>query len=324
MKRTVKILLSAILILSVLLLCSCGSKKTEKTLIYGDTDLSEYVKLGDYKGIKVDTSTDEFKEQFNETVDSDLNTHDIFNKKLEGQVKEGDTVNIDYEGKRDGVAFEGGTAQGYDLTIGSNTFISGFEDGLIGVNIGDTVDLNLTFPEDYGNADLAGAAVVFTVKVNYVKESGDVDVKKEYGQLGFKSYEEYKKDVEKRTAQNIVFQKAFENSKVNNAPEKDKEILINAIYEYYDNYYNSVYNVGFEEVLKSNDMTVDDFKTEMSDSADSEMASQMFCYAVIQKENLKIDYKLSDKETTNQKVLDEITKAQYTVKNYLYENAKIK
>ena len=88
-------------------------------------------------------------------------------EQLTGTVKEGDLVNIDYVGKKDGVAFDGGTAQGYNLGIGTDSFIDGFEDGLIGVKTGKTVDLNLTFPENYGN-ELAGAKVVFTVTVNYI------------------------------------------------------------------------------------------------------------------------------------------------------------
>ena len=82
----------------------------------------------------------------------------------------GDTANIDYCGKKDGVAFDGGTAQGFDLEIGSGMFIPGFEDGLVGVKLGETVDLDLTFPEEYGSKDLAGKKVVFTVKVNKISE----------------------------------------------------------------------------------------------------------------------------------------------------------
>ena len=81
----------------------------------------------------------------------------------------GDTVIIDYEGKKDGVAFEGGTAQNASLAIGSGQFIDGFEDGLVGVMPGDTVDLDLTFPEGYDNDELAGQPVVFTVTVNCIQ-----------------------------------------------------------------------------------------------------------------------------------------------------------
>ena len=87
---------------------------------------------------------------------------DILEEVTEGTVEEGDTANIDYEGKLDGEAFEGGTAKDTDLEIGSGTFIPGFEDGLVGVKIGDTVDLPLTFPENY-TEELAGKDVVFTI-----------------------------------------------------------------------------------------------------------------------------------------------------------------
>lgn len=84
-------------------------------------------------------------------------------------VEIGDTINLDYSGFQDGVAFAGGTAQNQQLNIGSGEFIDGFEDGLVGVMPGETVDLNLSFPENYrGNAELAGQAVVFTVTVNYI------------------------------------------------------------------------------------------------------------------------------------------------------------
>ena len=86
----------------------------------------------------------------------------------EGTVcEEGDTVAIDYVGKKDGVAFDGGTGS-YDLTLGSGQFIPGFEEGLVGHKVGETVDLNLTFPEQYHSEELAGAEVVFTVTINGV------------------------------------------------------------------------------------------------------------------------------------------------------------
>lgn len=84
------------------------------------------------------------------------------------EVKDGDTVNIDYTGYKDGEAFDGGSTNGAgaDLEIGSGTYIDGFESGLIGKKVGDTVDLDLTFPENYGASDLAGADVTFTVTIN--------------------------------------------------------------------------------------------------------------------------------------------------------------
>lgn len=91
----------------------------------------------------------------------------------------GDTINLDYSGKQDGVAFAGGTAQNQQLGIGSGRFIGGFEDGLVGVMPGETVDLNLSFPESYDNPELAGQAVVFTVTVNYIYPSSASEMQDE-------------------------------------------------------------------------------------------------------------------------------------------------
>ena len=137
----------------------------------------DYVKLGDYKGLEVTlASTDVTDEEVEQQVETNLNNNDKSEELKEGTVENGDVANIDYEGKLNGKAFDGGTAEGYDLTIGSGSFIDGFEDGLIGKKIGDTVDLNLTFPEDYSSTDLAGKEVVFTVKINSVKRAPKHDV----------------------------------------------------------------------------------------------------------------------------------------------------
>ncbi len=95
-------------------------------------------------------------------------------------VQDGDVVNIDYVGKKDGEEFDGGSAQGYDLTIGSGSFIDGFESGLIDAKVGDTIDLDLTFPENYGDTTLAGQAVVFTVTINKIQQYVVPELTNEY------------------------------------------------------------------------------------------------------------------------------------------------
>ena len=127
-------------------------------------------KLGKYKGIdlsidKVEVTDEEVDAQVNSILASNPNSQDITDRAVEN----GDIANIDYEGKKDGVAFDGGTAKGYDLHIGSGSFIPGFEDGVVGMKIGETKDIKLTFPEDYQSTELAGKEVVFTVKVNSIK-----------------------------------------------------------------------------------------------------------------------------------------------------------
>ena len=131
-----------------------------------EVPVSECVTLGEYKGItlekKVEKVTDEQVEQ------AMLDDATITIEDPEEPVKEGDTVDIAYVGKIDGKEFEGGSSDSYNLTIGSDTFIDGFEDGVIGMKTDETKNLNLKFPDNYGNADLAGKDVVFTVTVNAI------------------------------------------------------------------------------------------------------------------------------------------------------------
>ncbi len=137
-----------------------------------DVDIDSLVKLGEYKGITLDLKKTEVTD---EDVENSLNSAYSQNPNMkevtDRAIESGDTANIDFVGKYADTKeeFQGGTGQGYDLVIGSGSFIDGFEDGLIGVKTGETVDLNLTFPEDYGAADLAGKEVIFTVTVNSIK-----------------------------------------------------------------------------------------------------------------------------------------------------------
>lgn len=155
------------------------SKVDNSEVSMSGTKYSAKVVLPDYEKYTVAESLAVVSDEDLEKYDYNLlsaNTADTTNVgKIEGQVKEGIVVNIDYEGTMDGVAFDGGTAQGYNLAIGSGNFIEGFESGLVGVSTGETVVLNLKWPEGYtlpdaeGNSqDVSGQDVTFTVKVNYI------------------------------------------------------------------------------------------------------------------------------------------------------------
>ena len=129
--------------------------------------------VGQYKGVEiekveVEAVTDEdIEDALNELVDEYTTTEDVTDRT---DVQDGDIANIDYVGKIDGVEFEGGADEGFDLEIGSGTFIDGFEEGLIGAKVGDTVDVKVTFPDPYeNNTDLSGKEAVFTVTVNSIQ-----------------------------------------------------------------------------------------------------------------------------------------------------------
>lgn len=181
-----------------------GTEAAESTDTDGsylkDYTASDYVTLGEYKGLEISMTSEE-PVVTEEDVDSYIEYIRQMNPvstPVEGRaVQSGDTVNIDYEGKLDGVAFAGGTAQGQDLTIGSGSFIDGFEDGCIGMEIGETRDVEATFPDPYqNNTELSGKTAVFTVTVNSISIQEAAELNDDYvaglGIDGVSTLEEYK------------------------------------------------------------------------------------------------------------------------------------
>ena len=139
-----------------------------------DWKLEDCIVLGDYKGLRLTKTVGQVtEEEVDSYIQSQATAEEVTDENA--AVQDGDTVNIDYVGKIDGKEFDGGSAQGSVLVIGSDTFIDGFEDGLIGMKKGETRDLNLTFPDDYGNTDVAGKAVVFTVTLNSISRAPEQD-----------------------------------------------------------------------------------------------------------------------------------------------------
>ena len=138
------------------------------------------VKLGKYKGLDVKKDAVKVtKKEIDEAIDH-MREHYKENIVKNGKVEKGDIAIIDFEGFKDGKAFEGGKGENYSLEIGSNTFIPGFEDQIIGMSAGEEKDIEVTFPEDYHAEDLKGAPVVFKVKVNEVKEVKVPELDKEF------------------------------------------------------------------------------------------------------------------------------------------------
>ena len=163
MKKLVSLVLALTFIFT---LTACSGKDMGR--VKYNLDMEDFVELSKFEGIKIDTNSADYQKIYNDFLAADVQNYGLYGRVTEGTLKKGDVANISYVGKIDGVAFQGGSAEYFDLELGSNQFIAGFEDGLIGKEIGKTVDLNLTFPKDYGNTELAGKAVVFTVTINYV------------------------------------------------------------------------------------------------------------------------------------------------------------
>ncbi len=204
----------------------------------------DYVELGDYLGFTVQLTavTDEevLEEAESRILESDADVMQIL---TEGTVEEGDLANIDYVGKLDGEAFDGGTASGYDLEIGSGVFIEGFEDGLIGKEIGSTVDLDLTFPENYSAEELAGKDTVFTVTINEVQRlpelTGEIVSAVTDGAYSeVDSWLNYiraslEEEARESEVENAVVQQIYSDSTISGYPQDVLEYCENALLSYY-------------------------------------------------------------------------------------------
>ncbi len=169
------------------------------------------VKLGKYKGLGIKKEeTTVTKEEIEKAIEEMRNHYADYAIKT-GKIENGDIAVIDFEGFKDGVAFEGGKGENYSLTIGSNTFIPGFEDQLIGHEAGEEVDVNVTFPEDYHAENLKGAKVTFKVKINTVKEKNIPELDKDFfADLGMEGIDS-KESLEKQVEENIKTRKDYDN-----------------------------------------------------------------------------------------------------------------
>ena len=187
------------------------------------TEIMPKVELGDYKKLGVKKEAVKVsKKEVKETIERILKNF-AEKKKVEREAKIGDEVVIDFLGKKDDVPFDGGKAEKFPLELGSKSFIPGFEEGLIGKKAGDELSLNLEFPEDYHAKDLAGAKVVFEVKIHEVRENVEPEINEEFlSKLGdFKTKEEFEKQIE----EDLKTQKQAE------ADEKFKDELVKKLAE---------------------------------------------------------------------------------------------
>ncbi|MDO5022945.1 MAG: trigger factor, partial [Eubacteriales bacterium] len=164
------------------------------------------VELGEYKGLKATRYMPPIKEEdIEHRMEHDIQSVTTRADVSDRSVKDGDFVNIDYSGSVDGVKFEGGTAEKQELKLGSNTFIPGFEEQVVGMNIGDEKDITVTFPEQYHAENLAGKEAVFHIKLNSAQEEVRPELNDEFAQdvSEHETFEEYKKAIEKELNDNL-------------------------------------------------------------------------------------------------------------------------
>lgn len=268
-----KVMAALLMLCMASIVTGCG-KENIKIADLKDTEVEKYVTLPDYKNLQVERPekieiTDAYvKSYISNRVDAVSDLHE-----LTGTVENGDVVNIDYAGTIDGTAFQGGTAQGQLLEIGSDSFIDGFEDGLIGASVGETKQLSLKFPDDYRSADVAGKDCVFAVKINYIlSELTDENVN--LVDPGYESAEAYREDAKNMLVEYTEYQyeRELENSIASNliAGSTYEEIPESLIEDY-----ESSLRTDFENAAKEAGVSLEEYMTNTyyiaADSLDDEM-----------------------------------------------------
>lgn len=260
-------------------------------------DLDKIVELMDYKGLVLEKEVAmATEEELKAKMDSMLLT----NPEAVGDdavVEEGDVVNIDYEGKIDGVAFEGGKAEGANIVIGSGTLMDGFEDGLVGTKKGQTFDLDITFPEGYSE-DLGGKPAVFTIKINDIKRPLDEPTDEWIAaNTEYKTVDEYKASIEKEILevnqlrgdellQQEAFQMVFEGSKIKEYPEKVMTYAKKLASQQAEQYAKSA-NMTLEEMLEAQGVKMEDYEKQTEESAKAVATQVLVMNAIAKKEGLK-------------------------------------
>ncbi len=259
-------------------------------------DNGAVVKLGTYKGVNFTSLTDdEYATSLKQFLEGNA-----YDEEVDEAAALGYKVNINYAGYLNGEAFQGGTNDseaGYDLELGSGTFIPGFEDGLVGAVKGEKRSLNLTFPESYGNSELAGQAVVFEVTVNKVLKTVVPELTDEFIKTkGYESVaafeEDFRADLERTALETQVGNALLDHNAVTGIPEDEINTLSDEIYSQYYNYaqmYASYFGTDVNTIITSlmGLKSLDDLKAYANDYATGTLTYKYIMKAIAQNEGIE-------------------------------------
>lgn len=280
-----------------------------KAMIYTATvAVKPEVTLGEYKGIEVEKASAEVTE---EDIEAELKKVQEQNSRLitveDRAVEDGDQTVIDFEGFADGTPFEGGKGEDYPLTIGSHSFIDTFEEQLIGKNIGEECEVNVTFPEEYHAKELAGKPAVFKVTVKEIKRKELPELNDEFaGEVSeFETLEEYKNDLKEKLSLNKQKEAATENENrvvdkvVENAAMDIPEPMIDSqVNNMVNDYARRMQSQGLslEQYMQFTGMTIETLKEQMKPQAIKRIQTRLVLEAVVKAENITVSDEAVEKE----------------------------
>lgn len=280
-----------------------------KALIYTATvAVKPEVTLGEYKGIEVQRASAEVTE---EDIEAELKRVQEQNSRLvtveDRAVEDGDQTVIDFEGFVDGKTFDGGKGEDYPLTIGSHSFIDTFEEQLIGKNIGEECEINVTFPNEYHATDLAGKPAMFKVTVKEIKKKELPELNDEFASevSEFDTLEEYKKDIKEKLAEKKEKAAATENEDhvvekvVENASMEIPEPMIDSqVNNMVNDYARRMQEQGLslDQYMKFTGMTIESLKEQMKPQAIKRIQTRLVLEAVVKAENITVADETVEKE----------------------------
>ncbi|MBO5783565.1 MAG: trigger factor [Clostridia bacterium] len=270
-------------------------------LLGNKVDYSKFVNLGQYVGLTVPVEEVSVTDaEVDKAIEAKLEAAITF-EEVDRAAEKGDTVNIDYVGKyaADGSEFSGGSAKGADLELGSGSFIPGFEDGLIGTVKGQTIDLNLTFPENYQNTLLAGAEVIFTVTVNAVKEPVTPELNEAFVEKNseVKTVEEYRKLIydqllaDKQAQadakrEDTAWNQIIENAEILDYPESELTKQLESVRYDLSSYYGMEYDELVTSYTAYAGISVEEFEEMVMQQAKYELEYKMITYSIAKAEDI--------------------------------------
>jgi len=276
-------------------------------------DLSKYVMVGNYKGLEY---TSQKASVTDEEVDVEIQRRLQKAAKTEnsktGKVENGDTINISFVGKIDGKEFEGGSSESTDITVGTTQMIDGFVEGLIGKNVGESVTLNLKFPDDYGKTDLQGKAVEFKVTINSKKKISVPKLNASFVKKNskYKTVKEYKEGVKKEllnqkqksidsTVKQELWSRIINKSKAKKYPEKELNEAMSQANKLEESYKAQAQNYGMEwETYLKTVMRTDKkgFEKLKQEYAKNIVFNRMVMYSIARSENISLSNREYKKE----------------------------
>lgn len=270
-----------------------------------DYQLKDLVVLGKYDDLKVDVTYEEITEDtMAKYIDQLLVQYPGYNKITKAKVEDKDTVNIDFEGSIDGEVFENGSAKDFNLTIGSNSFIEGFETQLLDQKVGDSVAVKTTFPKDYKEPTLAGKEAVFEVKINSIMEkitytSAQLDDAFVLANFGFNTVAEFKDDVKKYLTENNETNKTSNTraavvAKIikDSAITLPKELLNSQVAHYMSEFKKSVDGAGYkydDYLAAQYQMDATAYAKVIKESMTQKLKEQIVLSAIAKDTNTEID-----------------------------------